>query len=81
MTKLQQALQFQLQAVRDHQAALATLDDRVGRLGASCRRYRHALGGIDVDPLRQKSLKLAKIMDDVLQRPDADSPTRRSRAA
>ena len=82
MAKLQRALQYQLQAVRDHQAALAVLDDRMTNLDVSCRRYRHALGGIDLDPLRRKSLTLAKIMGDFLERREtADPPPGRPRAA
>ena len=82
MIKLQQALDFQLRAVRNHQEALATLDDRMHRLDASCCRYNKALGGIDMEPLRQNSLKLARIMGDFLDRPDiADKDSKSPHAA
>ena len=67
MTRLQQALAFQLRAVRDHQKALANLDGWMGRLDRSCGHYHEALGTIDVEPLRQNSLKLVQTMDDFLR--------------
>jgi hypothetical protein len=75
LADLQQALQSQAVAVRDHRAALARLDGTISGLGDSCRSYHEALGRIDVAPLRKKSLMLAEIMDDYLRRrADAGPP-------
>lgn len=63
LTRLDAAQKDQLASVRAHQEALARLAERIGRLEASCLRYRAALSRIDVEPLKAHALRLAAIME------------------
>jgi len=56
----------QIESAREYKASASNLKDSIDRLEQSWVRYDRKIRRIDMEPLRQKALRLSEIMDDSL---------------
>jgi hypothetical protein len=61
--RVEAAVMEQREIVAAFRSTIAELREKTEELGESCERLHRTVAGIDVKPLRGKSLRLARIME------------------